>query len=91
MDKALNQPSPEDEQENLLPEKMTSDELIARINELAAKNRTAGLTDSEIKERTSLRAEYVRRFRESLTSSLDSIFYIGDDGREHKLKRKNDM
>ncbi len=88
MDKALKQPSPEDDGKNSLSEKMTSDELIARINELSAKNRTVGLTDSEIEERASLRAEYVRRFRESLTASLDTIFYIGDDGHEHKLKRK---
>lgn len=67
---------------------MTTDELIARINELAAKNKTVGLTEEETQERAALRAEYVRRFRESLTSGLDSIYYVGDDGKEHKLERK---
>lgn len=67
---------------------MTTDELIARINELAAKNKTVGLTDEETAERTELRAEYIRRFRESLTAGLDSIYYVGDDGKEHKIERK---
>ena len=67
---------------------MTTDELIKRINELAAKNRATGLTDEELAERAVLRAEYIRRFRESLTASLESVRYIGDDGREHKLKKR---
>ncbi len=67
---------------------MNTDEIIARINELSAKNRSVGLTEAETEERASLRAEYVCRFRESLRAGLDSIYYIGDDGKEHKLKRK---
>ena len=69
---------------------MTTEELTARINELAAKNKTDGLTEEETAERAALRAEYVRRFRESLTVGLDSIYYIGDDGKEHKLERRAD-
>ncbi len=70
---------------------MTTDELIKRINELAAKNRAAGLTDEELAERAELRAEYIRRFRKSLTASLDSVRYIGEDGREHKLKKRQQI
>ena len=69
---------------------MTTEELIARINELAAKNKGIGLTEEETKERAALRAEYIRRFRESLTCGLDSVYYVGDDGKEHKLKRKDE-
>lgn len=68
---------------------LTADELLARINALAAKNKARGLSDEETKERSSLRAEYLRRFRQSLTAGLESIYYIGDDGKEHKLERKN--
>ena len=64
---------------------MTTDELIKRINELAAKNRAAGLTDEELAERAEL------RFRKSLTASLDSVRYIGEDGREHKLKKRQQI
>ena len=67
---------------------MTTDELIKRINELSAKNRTVGLDAEETAERAELRSEYIRRFRESLTAELDSVYYIGDDGKEHKLEKK---
>ena len=69
---------------------MTTDELIKRINELSAIARTRDLTDEETKERTELRAEYVRRFRESMTAGLDTIYYVGDDGKEHKLRRRDE-
>lgn len=67
---------------------LTVEELTARINELAKKNRECGLTEEETAERDALRSEYIRRFRESLTAGLDSVYYIGDDGKEHKLAKK---
>lgn len=70
---------------------MTTEELIKRINELSAKNRETGLTDEELAERATLRAEYICRFRESLTASLESVRYIGEDGREHKLQKKQQI
>ena len=67
---------------------MSTDELVARINELSATARARTLTDEEQKERAELRAEYVRRFRESLTASIESIRYVDDDGTRHKIERK---
>ena len=72
-------------------EKLTDikfDELTSRINALAAKNKSSGLTEEEKAERDALRREYVRRFHESLRSELDSVYYVGDDGEEHKLGKK---
>ncbi len=68
---------------------MKMDELVARINELSAKNRSTGLTADETEVRAELRREYVRRFHESLRSELDSVYYVGDDGAEHKLEKKD--
>ncbi len=66
---------------------LTMDELISEINKLAAKNKTSGLNDEEIELRAKLRNEYVRRFRASLRSELDSIYYIDDNGKERPLGR----
>ena len=43
-----------------------TDEKIARINALAKKAKTEGLTDAEKKEQQALRAEYVADFRKEL-------------------------
>ena len=47
-----------------------TDEKIARINALAKKAKTEGLTDAEKKEQQELRAEYVADFRKSLKAQL---------------------
>ena len=39
---------------------------INRINELARKSKTVGLTDEEKEEQAVLRAEYIKNVRESL-------------------------
>lgn len=39
------------------------DKLVKRINELAHKNKTQGLTDEELKERDALRKEYIAEFK----------------------------
>lgn len=45
-------------------------EKIDRINFLARKSRTDGLTDAEKEEQLALRQEYIAAFRRSLTGSL---------------------
>lgn len=45
---------------------MINDETIARINELAKKKKTVGLTDAEAHEQKVLREEYIASFRLSL-------------------------
>lgn len=57
-----------------------TDEKIARINALAKKAKTEGLTDAEKKEQQELRAEYVADFRKSLKAQLDNTVVINPDG-----------
>ena len=59
----------------------------ARINALAKKAKTEGLTDAEKKEQQELRAEYVADFRKSLKAQLDNTLVINPDGSSYKLKQ----
>lgn len=67
-----------------------TDEKIARINALAKKAKTEGLTDAEKAEQKELRAEYVAGFRQSLKSQLDNTVVINPDGTSYKLHQKED-
>ncbi len=46
---------------------------IDRINELAKKSRTEGLTEAEKAEQKALREQYVADVRRNLRASLDTI------------------
>ena len=46
---------------------------IDRINELAKKSKTTGLTDIEKAEQKSLREEYLNAVRKSFKAQLDNI------------------
>ena len=48
---------------------MNINEVIARINELAAKNKTVGLTEEELVERDKLRRMYIDNVTFSLVPS----------------------
>ena len=48
---------------------------IERINELARKKKTQGLTEEEIKEQAELRQEYLNSIRENFRQTLESIEY----------------
>lgn len=63
---------------------------IDRINELAWKNRTEGLTDEEVAERAQLRQEYVAAVRASLEAHLENTYLVDEDGNEEKLQKKED-
>ncbi len=62
---------------------------IDRINELAWKHRTEGLTPEETAERAALRAEYSEAVKRSLESHLERAYVEDDKGNLVKLKRKN--
>ena len=62
---------------------------IDRINELARKAKTVGLTPEEVKERDILRKEYIEAYRASLRSQLDSIVVVDEKGNRKPLKKKN--
>lgn len=46
---------------------------IARINELAKKSKTIGLTSEEKEEQKKLREEYLAAIRKSFKAQLDNI------------------
>lgn len=72
---------------------MVTPEKIERINELARKAKSTGLTESEKKEQEALRQEYIQAVRSSLKANLDSLKIVDEEGNvlkeygEHKLKR----
>lgn len=48
---------------------------IDRINELAKKKKTVGLTEAETVEQQQLRQEYLQNIRENFRQTLESIEY----------------
>jgi len=63
-------------------------EQVARINELARKKKTVGLTEGELKEQAELRAQYLKDFREGFRQQLDNTYIQYEDGRREKLSQK---
>lgn len=55
---------------------MITPELLARINELARKKRTVGLTDEELAEQKELYKIYLAAIRGQVTSLLESIEFV---------------
>lgn len=67
---------------------MSMDEVIARINELAKKAKTEGLTAEETVERDKLRRIYIDSVKASLVGQLDNTYIVSPDGTKTKLKPK---
>jgi uncharacterized protein YnzC (UPF0291/DUF896 family) len=59
---------------------------IKRINELARKAKTEGLTPEEINERDALRRIYIDSVRQNLTAQLDNTYIVDEKGNKRKLK-----
>ena len=67
---------------------MNINEVIARINELAAKNKTVGLTEEELVERDKLRRMYIDNVTGNLKGQLDNTYIVRPDGTKEKVTRK---
>ena len=65
-------------------------EKIARINELAHKSKTTGLTEAEKAEQQALRQEYLADVNASLRPQLDHTSIKEPDGTIHKVTRRTD-
>ncbi len=52
---------------------MDIDQLVARINELARKQKSVGLNSEEKSEQQRLRRTYIDAFKRNLKSQLDNI------------------
>ena len=64
-------------------------EKIARINELAHKSKTTGLTEAEKAEQQALRKEYLEDMKASLRAQLEHTSIQEPDGTIHKIGKKN--
>ena len=60
-------------------------EVIARINVLAKKAKTEGLTDEELVERDKLRRIYIDSVKANLTGSLENTYVVDEQGNQRKL------
>ncbi|MCM1299285.1 MAG: DUF896 domain-containing protein [Firmicutes bacterium] len=62
---------------------------IERINLLARKSKSEGLTEAEKTEQKALRDEYRAEFRKSLSGQLDNTFVIDEQGNKIRLSDYN--
>ena len=66
---------------------MSLNDTIARINELAKKAKTVGLTDEELVERDKLRRIYIDNVKANLTGQLDNTYVVDEKGNKKPLKK----
>ena len=67
---------------------MNINEVIARINVLAKKAKTEGLSEEELQERDKLRRMYIDNVKGTLTGQLDNTYIVRPDGSKTKVTRK---
>lgn len=65
-------------------------EKVQRINELARKAKTEGLTESEKAEQKALRDEYIADYRKQFMGIMDNTYIQTPDGKKTKVKRRED-
>lgn len=68
---------------------MNMDQVIARINALAKKAKSEGLTSEETAERDKLRRIYIDSVKANLTGQLDNTYILRPDGSKTKLQKKS--
>ena len=68
---------------------MDMNAVIARINELAVKNKTVGLTEEELEERAKLRRIYIDNVTGNLKGHLENTYIVRPDGTKEKVTKKN--
>jgi len=61
---------------------------IERINELARKKKTVGLTEAELEEQARLRRQYLDEFKANMKATLDNVYIEREDGSYEKLQKK---
>lgn len=67
---------------------MNMNEVIARINELAKKAKTEGLTPEETTERDKLRRIYIDSVKANLVGQLENTYILRPDGTKQKIEHK---
>ncbi len=61
---------------------------LKRINYLAEKAKSVGLTEEEKKEREKLRKEFLEEFRKNARSQIERICFVDEKGNQTPIKRK---
>ena len=67
---------------------MDMNKVIERINELAKKAKSEGLSEEELAERDQLRRIYIDSVKSSLTGQLENTYIVYPDGTKKKVERK---
>ena len=67
---------------------MSINDTIARINELAKKAKTEGLTPEELTERDKLRRIYIDSVKANLVGQLDNTYIVDSKGNKIALNKK---
>ncbi|AYF92482.1 DUF896 domain-containing protein [Apilactobacillus bombintestini] len=65
--------------------------LIPRINELAHKAKSDGLTKQEEAERADLRKKYLKRFKENMRSQIEMVQVYNKSGKEVTPEKVKDV
>lgn len=71
---------------------MLSKSKMDRINFLAKKSKSEGLSPEEKEEQQVLRAEYLKKFRENFKARLENIDFVDEEGNVvdiKEIKNKN--
>ena len=68
---------------------MNMNEVIARINELAAAAKQRELTAEELTERDKLRRMYIDSVKQNLVGQLENTYIVRPDGTKEKVTRKD--
>ncbi len=67
-----------------------TEELLKRINFLARKSKTEGLTPEEKEEQAALRAQYIKEFRQGMENTLGNVYIVDAEGNKQKVRRKGE-
>ncbi len=65
-----------------------TEEKIDRINTLAHKAKSVGLTEDEKKEQAALRREYIDSVKASLVGQLENTYIVDEKGNKRKVEKK---
>ena len=68
---------------------MNMNDVIARINELAKKAKTEGLTPEESAERDKLRRIYIDSVKANLIGQLDNTYIVDQKGNKTPLSKRD--
>jgi len=63
---------------------------IDRINALAKKKKTEGLSEAELAEQKVLRTEYIESWKNGVRQTLSQVSFVEPDGSITPVTRKND-